>query len=165
MGMSESYLGLDPGPDTGWASANESGQLISYGQILLEDLPDFLEGMVHIHTAVCEDYIVRSQYRKAHYNKPVKTSEAIGIIRSWATRHKITLIMQAPDKLQMGARMTGMSVPGGKAHKETHWIAGWNHLQYWMIKQGIAKSLLEWEYESKHGRREGNPKESGDPQG
>lgn len=145
------YLGIDPGPDTGWASAQEHGHMTGQGQIILEDLPEFLEGMTHVELCVCEAYIPRARYRKAHYNKPVITAEAIGVVKSWARRYQIRLIMQDPAHLEIGSKMTGMPVPSGRAHGETHWIAAWNHLQYWMIRNGLAKSLLEMQNEEKHG--------------
>ena len=70
----------------------------------------------------------------------MEVTQAEGIVKAWALRHKVPLALQpAQDPLKMGPMWSGVVMP--RNHRNSHSISALYHGVYWLVKN----NMWEWE--------------------
>ena len=62
----------------------------------------------------------------------IPAAQAIGIIKSYASRHDIPTVNQSPQILKQAEMMTQMKMPSD--HSQSHWVSAHLHAQWYFIK-------------------------------
>lgn len=135
------YLAIDPGVTTGWASFDEKGQTLDFGEIKgIDEFLDFFEGIDHseLEHVICEDYIVDK--RVSHGGSRVPTIQLIGAIKRYCHKNKIPLHMQHRAAKDIGIKFIGMKKPKGHMPDK---ISALCHGVYWLQRNGIRESRLK----------------------
>ena len=145
------YLSFDPGKTTGWAMFDGNGQIIQYGQASLDELIDLTEEWARvwpISTIIYESFVLFRHKARQQTGSKMEASQAIGIIKTLARKTDATLVEQDPTIKSLAQKWTQLKPIGD--HAQSHWVDAFNHGAYWLIRQGIRKTALEMEQESKN---------------
>lgn len=135
-------LGVDPGGTNGLAWFNLEYQLEGFTQVKLDDLPDWLEE----HTPK-PDLIIIENYRLWKHRaiqqagSSLPAAQAIGMVKSYATRNKIKIEEQSPQILQNAQKMSQMKMPGD--HTNSHWVSAYLHGYWWLVKHNYRQVDME----------------------
>jgi hypothetical protein len=143
------YLAFDPGEMVGWAHFNEEGKVVSAGQVTWIDLTDWLEtqNASLIKKVVIEEYKVFHHKAKAHIGSKIETVQTIGMIKAWCIRNKVSYVEQPASILNIAEKWTQIKMPSNHAY--SHQISATLHGYYWLIKEGLSKTALEFEHEKR----------------
>jgi hypothetical protein len=68
-------------------------------------------------------------------------AQAIGMVKSYATRNGIELIEQSPQILENAQKMSQVKMPSD--HNQSHWVAAYLHGFWYLVKQGHTKVNME----------------------
>lgn len=130
------YLAIDPGVTNGYAIFNEHGDVMVVGLKNIEELPNWLESLSEdIKVCIYEGYHVFPNV--SHTYSEVPTAQAIGVITSWATRHKVKLVKQFSHQKKDGYKLLGMKPP--KSKKEEHYHDAVAHGVLYLTKIRVRK--------------------------
>lgn len=133
-------LAVDPGPVPGWALFNRN-QITSYGQMPMEEFPEWLENIDTPEHIVYEKYRVFGHKAKAHIGSDVPTLQNVGHLTSYASRHKVPMTFQYPDILPVAERWSGMKLPSN--HAQSHQYSALNHGYYYLVAHHNMPTALE----------------------
>lgn len=129
------YLALDPGHSTGWATFDEKGNAIKYGTVkgrgpvydLLKDVnPD------HI---IMEDWITKQGINLG--GDKLETVRIIGAVEFYAYIKKIQITLQPNSVKGIAYRWAGIAKP--KNHSMSHETDAYVHGVYFLQKAGIRR--------------------------
>ena len=134
-------LGVDPGGTNGLAWFDDA-KIEGYDQISLEDLPRWL----HKHEPqpeliVMENYRLWKHRAIQQAGSSLPAAQAIGMVKAYASIRDIKIVEQSPQILQSAEKMSGMSMKG-QSHSKTHWIAAYNHVYWYLVKNGITQVYI-----------------------
>lgn len=144
------YLAFDPGETTGWAEFNDEGECKAYGQLSFDELIAKCEdwrGTPELKTVIIEEFVVFNHKARKFAGSRMKTSQAIGIIKSMAHANGAKVVEQPANIKPIAQKWTQIKPPSD--HSQSHWVDAFNHGAYYLIKQNIRKTYLEEEMESK----------------
>ncbi len=140
-------LGVDPGHLTGYSIIEiqpgdpETLNVENYGQILFEDVPDWLGGLETegLDIVVMEEFKLLpgkavSQSRSS--NSQMKTSQVEGMVKFWAAQHKIKVVLQNASVKRFAEKQSSLK-PSGAHNKNSHWIDSVNHVYYYLIQMEL----------------------------
>lgn len=135
-------VSFDPGLTTGWATFDKTGDITGYGQVKLDNFPEFLGGMKEgVEVVVYEDFRLRKSKAIQQSGSTMPASQAIGQIKMFASQRGTRIISQSPTIKPIAEKWTGVKPKG--PHSDSHWVDAFNHGAYWLIRQGIRKTKLE----------------------
>lgn len=131
-------LAIDPGKDTGWCLFI-NGEIANFGICRgLEELLTFIENEPKVDIVVMEEFRLFHSKALQQSGSRLETVEAEGIVRSWAWRNKVKLVLQLPkDPLKLGQMWSGVAMP--KNHKNSHGISALYHGVYYLVKNGMRE--------------------------
>ena len=144
-----SYLALDPGETIGWASFDENGNGITYGQFRYEVFIQSVEELIHpdLKAVITEDYLNHGFMQQKKWSKNI-TSKVIGKIEVMCELRKVPLVMQRNTVKNIGYMWAGMEPPSN--HSISHQTDAFAHGVYYLQSNGIrpvGKTLKDREYE------------------
>lgn len=138
------YLGIDPGRANGICGYDAKYYLQFMLTVHADDMVMFLNQFQHIATCVIEGYRVYPHKLRQHIYSDLETSRVIGRVEGWATRGKITLVVQGADIKSIGYKWIGKK-PLPKSNRKNHELDAHVHFMYWAVKNGRipAHSLVD----------------------
>lgn len=138
--------GTNKASASGWCYQDQHKVYGGGGLHATKDLHAFLAKWdvkkLPVDFVVIEEYIVRGQAQ--NQGKKMVTSEAIGSITMWASMNQIPVVMQDARHKPAMEKMTGV-YPKKASKRQSHLGDAYNHGRYYLIKQGLAKTVLELE--------------------
>lgn len=137
-------LSVDPGDTTGWAIlAFEGGELMDSGQSSITEFMDKLDSLdpASIKVIVAEDFILYANKAQAQTGSRFVASQVIGMLKAYARKDKIPVVMQQARLLPIAEKWSGVAKP--KNHSISHWVDAYNHGFYYLCKIGKAKHKAE----------------------
>lgn len=137
------YLSFDPGDTTGIAEFLDDGTLTWMGQVSLKDLMEYLNNYEPTRemTVIIEDFVLFARRAQQQAGSRMKASQAIGIIKMFASRHNAKVVMQQASIKPIALKLTGARMPS--KHSQTHQIDAYLHGAYYLINQGILETKLQ----------------------
>lgn len=129
------YISLDPGDTTGWASFDEKGNSIEYGEVKGRPAITELLSEQHPEVVICEDWITRGH--TTFGGDKMNTVRAIGRIEEWCETNNAKLVMQPNTVKPIAYMWAGMKKP--KNHAISHGPDAYVHGVYYLQKNGIRK--------------------------
>lgn len=144
MAETYKYLALDPGTATGWATFDSEGTATNYGTAathdeLMQELDKFTESN-RPDVVIIESFKLFNRKAKQQSGSDMPASQAIGIIKVYASRWGAKVVMQDPSIKPIAQKWSGMKPVG--AHKNSHWVDAMNHGIYYLVKNKIRKLNL-----------------------
>ena len=113
-----------------------------YDQVKLNDLPVWLNSLDPTPDIIVYENFKLWKHRALQQSgSDLPAAQAIGMIKSYAMIHDITLVDQSPQILGSAAKMSGMKMPTD--HSLSHWISAYNHSFWWLVKHGHKKVQME----------------------
>ena len=135
-------LGIDPGGTVGlaWFDNPEDHYFCQgYDQVGMDDFPLWLEKHRPIpDLIVLENYRLWKHRAIQQSGSSLPAAQTIGMAKSYAKIRDIKIIEQSPQILQNAEKMSGLSM-SGKSHSKTHWVAAYNHVWWYLVKNELAK--------------------------
>ncbi len=142
------YLAIDPGEhnrpggSTGWATFDDLGEIITFGQIQNHKITSFVDEKLKkgdVKAVICEDYInfTGKRYAAARNWSKNKTSVAIGRVEAICELHNVPLHKQPSSILPIGYKYLGIEPPSN--HDISHQFSAAAHGTYWLHQNGILK--------------------------
>lgn len=141
------YLSFDPGKLTGWAKFDDNGEGLEYGQLTIDGLIEYVSvwteqhKTVPIRVIIVEDFVLFRHKAQQQTGSRMEASQAIGILRKFASDVGAKLVMQDPSIKKVAQKWTQLS-PKGLSHDKTHWIDAFNHGAFYLINEGIRQTEL-----------------------
>lgn len=137
------FLALDPGETTGWASFNQDGSLIDYGQA---EGFDFFSGWLEFlepkpFLIICEEWILNPNIPQGGSRQ--ETVQVIGSVRNYAIRNGIDIEWQSPSRKPAGYAWAGMKPLPKSQHSISHQYDAIAHGTYYLVKHKIIPTALE----------------------
>lgn len=140
-----SYLAIDPGDMSGWATFDDKGNVIAYGQYHLSDQTVMLDKLIIPTLKLCitEDYKNHPWKKQKNWTKN-QTSKNIGKIELMCEMRGVKLVLQPNTVKSMGYMYLGTSPPSN--HSISHQFDAIAHGVYYLQQNGIrpvGKSLIQ----------------------
>jgi hypothetical protein len=134
--MTASYLALDPGHTTGWATFDDEGTVLDKGQFGLEDAVDILNNLINGDLK----HIIVEDYKNYHWKKQKswsrnETSKVIGKIETLAELSRVPVALQPASVRPIGYMWAGTTQPSN--HAISHEYDAYAHGVYWLQSNGI----------------------------
>ena len=129
-------LAIDPGGMNGLAWYNDDYTLEGFTQVKLADLPSWLEDHSPAPDLIVYENFKLWKHRALQQSgSDLPAAQGIGIIKSYASRHKIQTVNQSPQILTSAEKMCQMKMPSD--HSQSHWVSAHLHAQWYFIKNGL----------------------------
>ncbi len=143
------WLSLDPGEkNVGWAAFSKDGSELGIGKVSggLDPFMEWLEGLDPVPGEIIyENYRINPTI--AHGFSKVLTVQSIGMIKSYARRHKIPLHEQPNTALKIGLKYVGAYTmyydsKGKRIKHVDDEISALAHGTYFLQKHGVKKNRV-----------------------
>lgn len=135
-------LGIDPGGVNGLAWFDEEYNLSGFTQVTLNELPHWLEEHEPKPTLiVLENYKLWKHRALQQAGSSMPAAQAIGMVKSYATRNNIELIEQSPQILENAQKMSQVKMPSD--HSQSHWVAAYLHGFWYLVKNEYTQVDME----------------------
>lgn len=128
-----SYLALDPGETTGFATFDAQGNSLEIGEVFSDSELDDLLDRVKASVIIIEDWI-QSPYITMGGSKQL-TARTIGSVEAWARRNGAKVVLQPNTIKPIAYKWAGIKKP--KAKSLTHSADAFVHGVYYLQKTGI----------------------------
>lgn len=137
------YLAIDPGESCGVSGYDAKHYLQFMIVVHYEELGTFLDQFDNVKTCILEDYKVYPGKEKQHIYSDLKTPQVIGLVKDWARRKSLQVILQMASIKPTGYAWIGQK-PLPKSNPRNHALDAHVHFMYWAIRTGKipAKDLL-----------------------
>lgn len=131
------YLAVDPGNSTGWATFNDTGDVVGFGtcvtrnsvyEKLAEAAPELI---------IMEDYRLYPWKAKEQSWSGFETVRIIGAVEYYAYLHNAKVVLQEPSIKGIGYKWAGLTKP--KNHALSHETDAYVHGVYYLQSNGIRK--------------------------
>lgn len=131
-------LGVDPGGMNGLAWFKDDYQLEGFNQISLNDFPIWLDQHQPVpDLVVLENYRLWKHKALQQSGSDMPASQAIGMVKAYCKVRGIKLVEQSPQILEAAQKMSQMKMPSD--HSQSHWVSAYNHVFWYMVKQGYRQ--------------------------
>jgi hypothetical protein len=131
-------LAIDPGGMNGIAWFGDNHELAGYAQVKLEELPKWLNDHdPRPDLIVYENFRLWKHKAVKQSGSDMPASQAVGMIKSYASIYGVSLVDQSPQILATAQKMTQMFMPSD--HSQSHWVSAYNHGMWYLIQQGHRK--------------------------
>lgn len=129
------YLALDPGETTGWASFDDKGEILEMGQFSLKEV-NRLNDLIHenLKTVIVEDYRNHGFTQQKRWGRN-DTSKVIGRIEAICSIRGVEVVLQPNTVRNIGYKWMGTEQP--KNHSISHQWDAAAHGVYWLQKNDI----------------------------
>ena len=131
------YLAIDPGESTGWATFNESGDVIGFGTAKGREAVYSKLAEVEAEVIIMEDYRLYPWKSKEQSWSPFETVRVIGAVEYHGYLHQARIVLQEPGIKAIGYKWAGLTKP--KNHALSHETDAYVHGVYYLQKAGIRK--------------------------
>jgi len=135
-----SYLFVDPGKSTGWATFNDmalpTGRGICKG---VEAWNEWLKDKEPFKIVGYEEYQLFAHKAIAQVGSKMDTSQAIGVLKVYTAKWDSQVVPQRPQCWKLGCMYSGEKVP--KGHPPDDKAAYWHGI-YYLTKHGLINSVL-----------------------
>lgn len=130
-----SYLALDPGHTTGWATFDDKGNILEMGQFTLKEV-NRLNELIHdnLKTVIVEDYRNHGFTQQKKWSRN-ETSKIIGRIEALCEIRNIEVVLQPNTVRGIGYKWMGSEQPTN--HSISHQWDAAAHGVYWLQKNGV----------------------------
>ena len=131
-----SYLAIDPGLTSGWATFDDAGIIIEMGQFTMAELMTVLKELIHadLKTVIVEDYVNYGWKQQKKWTRN-DTSKIIGKIETLCELLSIPIVLQAAMHRPVGYMYAGLVQP--KDHSISHQYDAYAHGVFWLQTNGI----------------------------
>lgn len=151
MTVKSSYLAIDPGETSGWATFDEIGTLISMGQFKEKDFVEQTTELLHsdLKHFIVEDYVLFQHKAMAQTNargRKLKTAKMVGKLEMLADMRGVPYTKQPSSVYNIGAMWGGFEIPSN--HSISHQYVAVAHGIYFLQQHGIravGQSLMNRE--------------------
>lgn len=136
MYKNSSYLAIDPGHTSGWATFNDEGDMLEFGQFKMEKIMDELPELLHenLIMVVVEDYRNHGWMQQKKWSRN-ETSKIIGKIEMLAGMRNVPITLQSNTVKGIGQMWAGIDPP--KNHAISHKFDAVGHGVYYLQSNGI----------------------------
>jgi hypothetical protein len=132
-------VSFDPGVTTGYAEWDAHGGPLRHGQLSEDELFAYLDNLAEPpEILVIESFVLFGHKAKQLSGSDMKTSQVIGMIKTYAKKWKAEVIMQPAHIKRIAEKWSGAKPIG--AHKNSHWVDAFNHGYYYLQKTGVLRS-------------------------
>lgn len=133
-------LGVDPGKTTGWALF-ENGLPVTWGQAKgVEafdiELDDIVQAYGPPNIVIVEDFALFRGKALQQSGSKMEASQVIGVMASFARRHKAELVKQPSNILPIAQKWSKMNMPSN--HSTSHWVSAYNHAWYYLVRNEMV---------------------------
>lgn len=136
------YLAVDPGETSGWATFDENGEVISLGQVKgFDEFGDFLDTFdtQPPKVVIVEAYRVREQNK--NFGSKVPTIQVIGMLRRKTKKvWNAEFVEQESHIKTVGYMWAGLKPESN--HAKSHKFDAFVHGVWYLQKNGIRQSRL-----------------------
>ncbi len=144
--IKSSYLAIDPGETTGWATFDDKGDVIRMGQFNMANMNKELTDLIHsdLKQVIIEDYKNHAWTQQKKWSQN-QTSKNIGKIEMLCDLRSIPYFLQSNSVKAIGYRWAGLDGPPSN-HAISHQWDAYVHGVYWLQKMGIrpiGKAILD----------------------
>lgn len=131
-----SYIAIDPGHTSGWATWDHEGNLQQFGQFNLQELGKLNE-LIHdnLKHIIVEDYRNHGWTQQKRWSRN-ETSKIIGRIEALAELRGVSLSLQANTVKSIGYKWAGLGEAPSN-HAISHQFDAVAHGTYWLQTNGI----------------------------
>jgi hypothetical protein len=137
-------LGIDPGGMNGLAWFGSDYQLKGFTQVNLHDFPLWLDAHQPIpDVVILENYRLWKHKALQQSGSDMPASQAIGMVKMYCKVRGITIVEQSPQILEPAQKMSQMPLPAD--HSKSHWVSAYNHVFWWLVKQGYRQVEMDAE--------------------
>lgn len=135
--MNATYLALDPGETTGWATFDDKGELLNLGQFTQAEQNDWLNENVTtaLKAVICEDYRNHGWKQQKKWSRN-QTSKNIGAVEMICSMRNVPIVLQPNTVKKIGYKWGGLEGAPSN-HKISHQYDAYAHGVYWLQSQGI----------------------------
>jgi hypothetical protein len=139
------YLALDPGETTGWATFDDEGVVIKYGQVKQEDLHQWLDAAItsNLRAVISEEYRIYSSRRQRQWSRN-QTSKNEGAIEVLCSVRGVPFHLQPANIKKIGYMWAGLGAAPNN-HSISHQFDAVAHGTYWLRSKGILKPTIPGE--------------------
>ena len=139
--MESAYLALDPGETTGWATFDENGDGIEYGQFKQSEQTEKLTEFIHsgLKAVICEDYRNFGWKKQKNWSRN-QTSKNIGAIEILCEMRQVPLFLQPANIKSIGYKWAGLGEAPSN-HSISHQFDAYVHGVYWLVNNNIRSVL------------------------
>lgn len=131
----ERLLAIDPGIHNGWAIF-KNGIIEDLGTIDgIHEFDEWLHKQENIDLVVLEDFVLFRHKAQVQIGSKFEVTQVIGMVKSWARRNKIPVVMQKSDVLPIAGTWSKMPMP--KDHSKSHHVAAYNHGFYYLVNNNM----------------------------
>lgn len=134
-----SYVALDPGETTGWATFDENGEVLKYGQFHQTEQTKVLTELIHdkVKAVIIEDYQNYAWKQQKRWSRN-QTSKNIGAIEMLCEMRNIPYHLQPANIKSIGYKFAGLGEAPSN-HSISHQYDAVAHGTYWLRVNGILK--------------------------
>lgn len=129
------YLAIDPGKANGVCGYDAKFYPVFMLTVPADDMVDFLEQFTAVTVCITENYLLFPSKTKSQIYSDMETPRVIGRIEGWASRHRVKLVMQAPNIKTLGYKWIGKK-PLPKSNSLNHQLDAHVHGMYWAVRNG-----------------------------
>lgn len=147
-------VAFDPGDTTGIAVWNADYQLEGMHQIPWDEIVEWWQEFLSDKTVddvIIEEFVLFKSRALSQAGSKMKTSQAIGTIKTMAKLNDSPVTMQRSDILPAGIKMSGIKMPS--AHSQSHQFCAYVHGFVFLHQKGKVESPLEREMREKREAR------------
>jgi hypothetical protein len=132
-----SYLAIDPGHTIGWATFDEEGNILEYGQTKMEHFNKDFDKLLHsaLKGVITEDYRNHPWMKQKGWGRN-ETSQIIGKIEMLAEMRQIPLHFQRNTVKSIGYKWAGLKQAPSN-HAISHQYDAIAHGVYWLQSNNI----------------------------
>lgn len=140
-----SYLSIDPGETIGWASFDDKGNILDFGQFRMEVFNKEMTPLLHsdLKLVIVEDYRNHAWMQQKRWGRN-ETSKVIGKIELVAELRSVPLVLQSNTNKTIGYMWAGVEPPSN--HSISHKYDAYAHGVYYLQSNGIrpvGKTLID----------------------
>lgn len=139
MEKQPSYLAIDPGHTSGWATFDDEGNILGYGQFRMEDLNKDLSNLLtsDLKAVIVEDYRNHGWTQQKKWSRN-DTSKIIGKIELLSDMRGVAVHLQPNTVKAIGYKWAGLGQAPSN-HSISHQFDAIAHGVYWLQQNGIRK--------------------------
>ena len=139
------YLALDPGETTGWATFDDKGVIIEWGQVIQADLHKWLDKTItsDLRAVISEEYRIYSSRRQRQWSRN-QTSKNEGAIEAICSLRDVPFFLQPANVKKIGYLWAGLGAAPSN-HSISHQWDAVAHGTFWLRSKGILKPSIPGE--------------------
>lgn len=139
------YLAIDPGETTGWATFDDKGVIIEWGQVIQTDLHKWLDKTItsDLGAVISEEYRIYSSRRQRQWSRN-QTSKNEGAIEALCSIRGVPFFLQPANIKKIGYKWAGLGAAPSN-HSISHQFDAVAHGTYWLRMRGILAPTIPGE--------------------